>query len=1148
MLVEVSTAINHALSGNQLDLDEESGGYSDAVDEDDPPTDDESDADMWSTDSPSRENQAKAPANDSSVRATPSSATMARIRSDLRLAKQAGFKIGILGHLELGGILCISIRISKLGISEEAMNAWGLKRNHYLILLIRYCNGYKNIEEVKEESSSAVSRTEFRAALCEHYKPSIAEAINAFNQLLGSSKLSNGVDNKQATPTNKKPSRILEPLFIGRPLNDLLARLPSIIKYRVACSFSWTGAELFFNEIQAKAASSIDPTQQVFNVNDHPASQALPKVVTADHVGDMSSPRSMSLPLAAMQFVLRHFVRCTEFCLVCHCKIDTSFEALKPYVCSKPLCLFQYMTLGFGPSIEWEILAQPYVVDLLISFCYASAQGRRLKDFPIGIDLKVPVVSQSFQSTNFYQPGISTPIVPVPTSAPDGPSAPGMPQPICTKFDSKSRELLFASGKVPGPLKTGDWVVVTIKDIDGAYHARVEENFFPTIRLGELIHLSSMDQRATISTVGEAAKDPPINGLVDAQIYVYDQSFDELSDDEKQLSITSILSTLPDVMEMKGFLESNPQDPSLKRYRNRISDTALNLLRWIIASNRSCIMQVDRSSSSTSFADAEDRVSGMEDWMQFRFAQGAPDKEQRFIDCVKEVSTRLALGKFPTLFAWHGSPLANWHSIVREGLHFNDTLHGRAFGHGVYMSPQAVTSIGYSGMGHYISNNKRANISSNWRNSKLCVSSALALNEVVNAPDEFVHKSPHYVVNQVDWIQTRYLFIKGNHQQLGHNFGNWTTPNHVYQQDPSRTAVGEMNQPIIIPITAVSKSRRPVVVTSPQTRGTKKAKITGSTTQEQAEKTEDDAASMMTNSSDIKYLLSEDDDDGNAMTKDLVHSKKENRLTKPRPDEPPQTDFIPGQLVGSTLPLLAPPANASTSATKTLLTALKQLLAVQDSTPLHELGWYLDSSLITNTYQWPVELHSFPTSLPLASDMLSVGLKSIVLELRFSNTFPMSPPFVRVIRPRFLPFMMGGGGHVTAGGALCMELLTNSGWSPVSSLESVLLQVRMAMCSVEPKPARLMVGSLMVGGGGGAINTSGARTAKTGGGSSVYAGGGAGAGGEYNVGEAVAAYKRACAIHGWEVPKEFDEFLTGPPTGGQGVQGLGFATGGGGRI
>jgi ubiquitin-conjugating enzyme E2 Q len=39
--------------------------------------------------------------------------------------------------------------------------------------------------------------------------------------------------------------------------------------------------------------------------------------------------------------------------------------------------------------------------------------------------------------------------------------------------------------------------------------------------------------------------------------------------------------------------------------------------------------------------------------------------------------------------------------------------------------------------------------------------------------------------------------------------------------------------------------------------------------------------------------------------------------------------------------------------------------------------------------------------------------------------------------------------------------------------------------------------------------------------------GGPAGGGEYTVGEAVDAYKRACALHGWAVPKEFDDFLKG---------------------
>lgn len=82
-------------------------------------------------------------------------------------------------------------------------------------------------------------------------------------------------------------------------------------------------------------------------------------------------------------------------------------------------------------------------------------------------------------------------------------------------------------------------------------------------------------------------------------------------------------------------------------------------------------------------------------------------------------------------------------------------------------------------------------------------------------------------------------------------------------------------------------------------------------------------------------------------------------------------------------------------------------------------------------------------------------MQSVVLELRFGPGFPEAPPFVRVIRPRFLEFGAGGGGHVTTGGALCLELLARPSWLPSVSIESVLVQVRMALCSRDPRPARL---------------------------------------------------------------------------------------------
>ncbi|CAF9940730.1 hypothetical protein IMSHALPRED_002143 [Imshaugia aleurites] len=420
------------------------------------------------------------------------------------------------------------------------------------------------------------------------------------------------------------------------------------------------------------------------------------------------------------------------------------------------------------------------------------------------------------------------------------------------------------------------------------------------------------------------------------------------------------------------------------------------------------------------------------------------------------------------------SPLHNWHGIVREGLHFEKADHGRAFGDGVYHSLQANTSVGYSNMGHlfrYPDGDDFMSIPGEWPQSELKISQAIALNEIVNAPSQFVSRSPHLVVAQLDWIQSRYLFVRCNTHGMQLQD---SPPTQVYEQDPSFTPVGEKNASIIIPVTAVSKSRRPVSQTITVKSGNKKIKVAN------AQELEDIAmVSDETDYEDLEIFFSETELEPPSQSNKGKGKALPKLPSSVKPDAS-KTDFVPGSLNHKALPLLEPPSYATSMATKALQRELTATLKVQDTHPAHELGWYIDRELINNVYQWIVELHSFESHLPLALDMKAKGIKSVVMEIRFGKNYPMSPPFVRVIRPRFLSFMAGGGGHVTAGGALCMELLTNSGWSAVSNIESVLLQVRLAMSSTDPKPARLEPGTVK----------------------------------DYQVGEAVEAFIRACHTHG----------------------------------
>ena len=1006
-----------------------------------------------------------------------------RIRSDLRAVKEAGFRVGQLGGLmddAENSFVTISIRVSRLGISEEAMQAWHLDPSQYLLLLIRYTFGYRTLEELLKLSSTHQSKgVVFRIGLSHGYKTPVEEAIEAFSQPKKLPRIDNGRD--AVREKNPVPIARFQPCFISGPLQDLMnERLLPIINYRSAFGFGWKGAEAWYTDHQGCNWSTEDGIDTKYYSPDISSRTAtLPGVITNDQLAKSLS--KSSFPLIAMQFALRHLVRCTEFCLVCHSPVEGDFEALKPYVCSNPLCLYQYMALGFGPSIEHDIISQPHVVDLLISFCYASAALGKLKTPAHGLSLSVPA------------PELLPPR-PIPAyhhggwmSDAEGTGDPNSKSESClaiqplhkprkykAKFDPARMELLLAPGEIL--LHPNQWVALIIPGATDEYHhCRVTEALHPTIRLGPSINnmpINMGPRREPQSTTqsGPRLSMPPVNAaptpaattslsfggsskISEISFVIYDQNLDDLPYEEKQTIVCTLLDTLPSVAEMKEYLHSNRgKDMALKNWHDRISPAAAGLLRWIIASNRSCIVEVDRIEGETSRA-SEERVTGMSQWMQFRFAQGAPDKEQRFIQAIRDTT---ANAQFPTQYAWHGSPLHNWHSIVREGLHFQQTAHGRAYGNGVYHATNVTTSLGYSSIyGNHHDNDIRSY--DRWPHSQLKISQAVALNEIVNAPAQFVSSNPHLVVAQLDWIQTRYLFVKINAHI---KFDQDIHPKEVFPQDPHYTPTGADGNKVVIPITAVSQSRRPL---SRKTRnGDKKMKLTKGLAIDDAIVLSDD-----TDIEDLQILLSEDEGE-NIKSAQLGSREKD------------MTDFVPSSLDHQNLPMLEPPPYATPVATKALQRELNSTLKIQDAKPAHELGWYIDRNLISNMYQWIIELHSFEHHLPLAKDLKAKKLASVVMEVRFGKDYPMSPPFVRIIRPRFLSFMAGGGGHVTAGGALCMELLTNSGWSAVSNMESVLLQIRLALSSTDPKPARLEQGPVR----------------------------------DYGVGEAIEAYIRACHAHG----------------------------------
>lgn len=116
-----------------------------------------------------------------------------------------------------------------------------------------------------------------------------------------------------------------------------------------------------------------------------------------------------------------------------------------------------------------------------------------------------------------------------------------------------------------------------------------------------------------------------------------------------------------------------------------------------------------------------------------------------------------------------------------------------------------------------------------------------------------------------------------------------------------------------------------------------------------------------------------------------------------------------------------------------------------------------------------------PENPKLSEQMRRLGIHAIEIEITFKENYPIAPPFIRVVYPHF----KFHSGHITVGGSLCMEMLTNQGWSPTFNVENVITQIKLAISE-----------------GGGEIDEANYKK-------------------RYTMDEAVNAFKRVLASHGW---------------------------------
>ncbi|KAF8968508.1 hypothetical protein BDZ97DRAFT_1798782 [Flammula alnicola] len=552
--------------------------------------------------------------------------------------------------------------------------------------------------------------------------------------------------------------------------------------------------------------------------------------------------------------------------------------------------------------------------------------------------------------------------------------------------------------------------------------------------------------------------------------------FDDLTLSQMRACIAKLINTLPSVEDMKKHLErkvkAGKSKPKLKDIDPNILPAAWSILRWCVASCTAHIEAID---------SGEELIKKLDpNWTQFRLTVGAPDAEAKFKEALDIAANEDRNVKtYPVIYAFHGSPLRNWHSIIRHGLWYKVVANGRAFGDGVYLAKDASTSMSYyAGAAR-----------STWAKSLSGPTNCMALTEVVNRPQKFVSSDPHYVIKDTHWIMCRYLLVRGvgdagvdassNVDTKGKKAVNRQPKVPFVRLDPKHQTmvngkVIEIPDPSFKVETLLSARKGDYVHEEPDEEDMAIFKL--------------DLSKKATSSSSQPNHYDLDDEDDYRVSAPPSSSKPKG-VKKPKDDWKHNAQYVAKTIEN----LMLPPFQSSPSASMAIQRELKSMLKEQETAPsLRELGWYMPPELIgDNLYQWIVEIHSLEKDLPLAKDMKAKGLNSIIFEIRFPPTFPNSPPFFRIITPRFLPFIHGGGGHVTGGGSICMDLLTSDGWLPSYSISAVLMQIRLALSNLEPKPARL--------------STDWNRP--------------------YGVDESLAGYKRAAMTHNWTLPPGLDRLV-----------------------
>eukprot|EP01059_Diplonema_ambulator_P000347 TRINITY_DN10282_c0_g1_i1.p1 TRINITY_DN10282_c0_g1~~TRINITY_DN10282_c0_g1_i1.p1 ORF type:complete len:782 (+),score=148.22 TRINITY_DN10282_c0_g1_i1:231-2348(+) len=205
--------------------------------------------------------------------------------------------------------------------------------------------------------------------------------------------------------------------------------------------------------------------------------------------------------------------------------------------------------------------------------------------------------------------------------------------------------------------------------------------------------------------------------------------------------ISKVLNKIPKVAEMASCTTKT----ELRGILDARHPLCYPLLQWIISSNRSCLLPIEKKLQLKGLGDNQ--------WI---LCSSDPEKERRFR--TRRAKMKKKNGGTGSFWAWHGSGSGNWHAILRLGLkNYSNTSMmsaGAAHGPGIYLAKDISTSIGYM-----------REAKKGWANSALLGDSitCIALCEVVDERKEQNTKCHDhggiYVVEDEDLVSTRFFFV-----------------------------------------------------------------------------------------------------------------------------------------------------------------------------------------------------------------------------------------------------------------------------------------------------------------------------------------------------------------------------------------------------